>query len=143
MEVIRLNKKIGNIEIVFMLFLFMIMMILSFIIYMLYTQIMTYVLPPKQDLFYIVQNAYLSLNKNELEYNYYEIDENTLRQKVEQILSLNYTYCKLDNIIYYKDQNKVFVEITVFIEPIILKDYLGNFKLKIKDIIKLKMMEVE
>lgn len=136
-------RKQGNIEIIFLLFVTVILIILSFSLYMLYTQIVTYIIPIKQDLFYIVQNSYFSLNQNDLEYSTYYIDSNKLRDKVNDILNINYDNCKLKNIYYNYDKNKVFIEINVNIVPVVFKNKIGNFNITIKDEIKLKTMEVK
>lgn len=143
MKIINFKTKKGNIEIVFLLLLFTLLVIMSFCIYILQIQVATYVLPPKQDLFYIVQNAYLSLDSGKLEYNQYDMDEQALKQRVEEILYLNYHYCHLDQISYNQSEKTVDIEISVDIEPIVLKNYIGSLKRKIKDTIKLKTMEVK
>ena len=140
MENIKLKR--GGIEIIFIQFIIIFMLIFMFCIYMVYTQVLTYVIPPKQDLFYIVQNAYFSLNKEELEYGKYIAKESLLSQKVEEILKYNYDYCDLNYIEYDSKRNIVKVEIFVNIDPIILKGKIKNLKIKIKEDIKIKMMDV-
>lgn len=127
----------------FLMILIIFMLTLSFGIYLLYTQITSYVIPPMQDIFYIVQNSYFSLNKDDLSYNMYTVDSNILRNKVENILKKNYSYCSLDDINFDKNQKKVYVKINIKIEPVFLKNYIGNINLKYKDVVKLKNMEVK
>lgn len=136
------NRK-GSIEIVFLTFIICIFIILSFIVYILYVQITTYVIPIKQDLFYIVQNSYFSLNQNKLEYEDYIVNNNELRKRVHKILSINHPEVILSNIYYNYNNNKIYVEIIINIKPIVLGEYIKNIKIKIKDTIKLKMMEVK
>ena len=136
------NKK-GSIEIIFLFIIVTILIIITFCIYILYIQITTQVTPIKQDMFYIVQNAYFSLNKESLEYNDYKIDNYKLYNKVNDILISNHPEVTLEKIYYYSIENCVYVEITVIVKPIVFKDYIGNIKLKIKDTIKLKMMDVK
>lgn len=136
------NKK-GSIEIIFFILIITILIILAFIIYILYVQITTYIVPIKQDLFYIVQNSYFSLNQNNLEYEDYMVDNNELKNKVNQILNINHPEATLSSIHYNYNENKIYVEVILKIKPIVLGNYIGNVKIRIKDIIKLKMMEVK
>lgn len=137
-----MNKKSGHVEIIFLMLFITIIIVLVFSIYILYTQIVTNITPIKQDLFYIVQNSYLSLNKNDLEYNEYSIDNSTLEERVGKVLENNHSNCKLESISYDINSNIVHVRIVINIEPIILNNYIGNLQLFIEDDIKLKMMEV-
>lgn len=138
-----MRKNKGSIEIIFLLVILIVLLILTFCVYILYIQITTYIVPIKQDIFYIVQNAYFSLNNECLEYNDYEVDNNNLKSRVSEILLINYPESKLEKIYYNSQENTVDIEMSVVVEPMILKNYIGNIKLKIKDTIKLKMMEVK
>lgn len=138
-----MKTKRGNVEIIFMLIVIILLFVLTFSVYILYIQITTYVIPVKQDIFYIVQNAYLSLNKDGLEYSDYEINNYNLTKRVNEILKLNYPKCELKTIYYIKSSNRVHVQVCVNIKPIILSGYIGDLKLNITDNIKLKMMEVK
>lgn len=142
MEDIVIRKR-GNIEIIFLIFIITILILISFIIYILYTQIVSYIVPIKQDLFYIVQNAYFSLNQSSLEYGDYIMDNEKLKNKVNQVIKANYPKAKLISIYYDYNENKVHIEIMVEINPIVLKNNIKDIKLKIKDVIKLKTMEVK
>lgn len=137
-----MNKKNGHIEIIFLLFILIIMSIFIFSLYILHTQIATSIIPIKQDLFYIVQNSYLSLQESNLEYNQYIIDNALLKERVGSILEKNYSNCRLENISYDLNNNSVHVEVIASIKPVILDGYIGNLNLNIKDDVKLKMMEV-
>ena len=138
-----MKRKTGNVEIIFLMFIITVLIIFSFVIYVLYVQITTYIIPIKQDVFYIVQNSYLALNQNNLEYDDYVINSNELEHKVNVILKKNHPEAKVITILYDYNKNKVYIEIVINIKPIVLGDYIGNMNIKIKDEIKLKMMEVK
>lgn len=138
-----MRKTSGNVEIIFLMFIFSILIIVSFILYTIYVQINTYIIPIKQDLFYIVQNSYFSLSQSNLEYNDYAVDNNKLKDRVSKILKLNYPNVTLNNINYNYSENKVYVEVIVNVNPVVLSNYIGNIKIKMKDVVKLKMLEVK
>jgi hypothetical protein len=138
----KTNKK-GNIEILFLTLVIFFLMVVFSVLYILYVQINTFVYPIKQDLFYIVQNAYLSLNKDELSYYNYDIDEYVLNDKVAQVIKLNYDDVNLESLKYNKNTKNVEVIVNIKIKPIVLSNKIGNITLKVKDNIKLKMMEVK
>lgn len=138
----KTNKK-GNVEILFLTLIVFFLMVVFSVLYILYVQINTFVYPIKQDLFYIVQNAYLSLNKDELSYYNYDIDEYVLNDKVAQIIKLNYDDVNLESLRYNKNTKNVEVIVNIKIKSIVLSNKIGNINLKVKDNIKLKMMEVK
>ncbi len=141
-----LNKnkfKKGNIEVFFITILFMILIISISVIYILYIQINTYIYPIKQDVFYIVQNSYMSLNKEKLSYYEYDVDAEELNQRIKNLIELNYDNVEIEKINYNGDINKIEITILVNIKPILLTNQIGNINLKINDTIKLKMMEVK
>ena len=141
-----LNKnkfKKGNIEVFFITILFMILIISISVIYILYIQINTYIYPIKQDVFYIVQNSYMSLNKEKLSYYEYDVDVEELNQRIKNLIELNYDNVEIEKINYNGDLNKIEVTILVNFNPILLTNQIGNVNLRINDTIKLKMMEVK
>jgi len=138
-----INNKKGNAEIVFLVFVVTILIIFLFIIYILYIQITTYIIPIKQDLFYIVQNSYFALNQIKLEYQDYYINEGELKGKIYSILKTNYPKARINYVKYDYNVNKVRIEVIVPIKPVILQDYIGDINFKIRDNIKLKTMEVK
>lgn len=137
------NFKKGSIETFFMAILFIVMIISMSVIYILYIQINTYVYPIKQDIFYIVQNAYISLNKEKLSYYEYDINEFELNERITELMNLNHNNVNVEKIEYNENSNEVEIIVLVNFKPILLTNQIGNVKLKIKDTIKLKMMEVE
>lgn len=141
-----LNKnkfKKGNIEVFFITILFMIMIISISVMYILYIQINTYIYPIKQDVFYIVQNSYMSLNKEKLSYYEYDVDAEELNQRIKNLIELNYDNVEIEKINYNGDLNKIEVTVLVNFKPVLLTNQIGNINLKINDTIKLKMMEVK
>lgn len=138
----KTNKK-GNIEILFLTLIVFFLIVIFSVLYILYVQINTFVYPIKQDLFYIVQNAYLSLNKDELSYYNYDIDEDVLNDKVAQIINLNYDNVNLVSLKYNKITRNVDIIVNIKIKPVVLSNKIGDINLKVKDNIKLKMMEVK
>ncbi|MEG2348102.1 MAG: hypothetical protein RSB67_00450 [Clostridia bacterium] len=113
--------KKGNIEIIALTFFVLVILIIIFLFFSLYIQINSFIYPIKQDLFYIVQNAAISMNEKELSYYNYLVDENTLKKKIEKIIEKNYgAKVKLSEISYDKQDNKVNIEVYVIVDPIVL-----------------------
>jgi len=137
------NYKKGSVELLFLTILFFFIIILTSVTYILYVQINAFVYPIKQDLFYIVQNSYMSLDKEKLSYYEYDIDQEVLNEKVSKIIKLNYNNVDLEDLKYNKESGNVEIVVVINIKPLVLSSQIGNIKLKIKDTIKLKMMEVE
>ncbi|MEG2646245.1 MAG: hypothetical protein RSA08_04375 [Clostridia bacterium] len=136
--------KKGNIEIIALTFFVLVILIIIFLFFSLYIQINSFIYPIKQDLFYIVQNAAISMNEKELSYYNYLVDENTLKKKIEKIIEKNYgAKVKLSEISYDKQDNKVNIEVYVIVDPIVLNKVIKPFKLKIKDEVKLKLLEIK
>lgn len=139
----KLQFKRGSIETFFIAILFILMIIAMSVIYILYIQINTYIYPIKQDIFYIVQNAYMSLNKEKLSYYEYDINEFELNERITELMNLNYNNVNVEKIEYNENSNEIEIIVLVNFKPILLTNQIGNVKLRIKDTIKLKMMEVE
>lgn len=135
------NKK-GYVELIFLMLATLLIITITFCGYMIYVQITTYFIPLKQDLFYIVQNAYFSLNKDNLEYNEYLVDNNLLFNRIDTVLKSNYNNCSLYSIKYNNINNSIDLTISVNMEPVVLKTIIGKLKFKINDNIKLKTLEV-
>lgn len=138
-----IKKKQGEIEIIAISIIMLILIIMFISVYLLYLQINSYVYPIKEDIYYIVQNSFLSLDKEELAYANYHIDEDIMFKKVNTILKLNYKEVELKSLKYDKNTNYINVEIFINIKPIIMEKSIGNFKLILKDKIKIKLMEVK
>ncbi len=140
----KFNKKRGSLEISVLTLVILIFVLIMFCIYVLYIQINCYIYPIKQDLFYIVQNSYFSLDKSNLKYYNYVIDETDMYYNIQNILTLNYNgKVNLNSISYDEGTNYVNISVEVRVTPLVLSDIIGDkFTLIIQDRIKLKMMEV-
>lgn len=139
-----MSGKKGNIYIVCLTLFILIITIITFMILMLNVQINTEIYAIKQDLFYIVQNSLLSLNDNELSYGVYLVDEKELKERISSIIKNNYDgKATLENIKYLEGENRVYIEILLNLEPIVLSSKIGNVKLKVNDEVKLKLLETD
>lgn len=138
---VNINKR-GNIEVIFLVVIFLIFIVILMIIYFLYMQINIQIFPLKQDIFFIVQNAYFSINMEELAYNNYLVDEVILKDKIQNLISINYNNVFIEKLSYDKYVNKVKINLKVDIYPIILKKFIGKFSINIYDEVKLKTMDV-
>ncbi len=136
------KRKKGSVEIIALCVMMLILIIIFISIYLLYLQINTYVYPIKEDIYYIVQNSFLSLSKEELAYSNYFVDEELMFKKVDTILKLNHKEAELKSLKYNVDNNYVDVEIVINIKPVIMYKKIGNIKLKLNDRVKIKLMEV-
>lgn len=138
---VNINKR-GNIEVIFLVVIFLIFIVILMIIYFLYMQINIQIFPLKQDIFFIVQNAYFSINMEELAYNNYLVDEVILKNKIQNLISINYNNVFIEKLSYDKYVNKVKINLKVDIYPIILEKFIGKFSVNIYDEVKLKTMDV-
>lgn len=139
-----MSGKKGNIYVVCLTLFILIITIITFMILMLNVQINTEIYAIKQDLFYIVQNSLLSLNDNELSYGVYLVDEKELKERISSIIKNNYGgKATLENIKYLEGENRVYIEVLLNLEPIVLSSKIGNVKLKVNDEVKLKLLETD
>lgn len=140
-----MKYKKGSIEITIMMIFIIIICILLTVVYLLYWQVNTVLSSMKVDIFYICQNSYFSLNKEELAYSNYEIDLELLNEKITKLLKLNYynNNVKINNINYDYKNKEIKIDIDVEIIPLALEQIIGRVKINIKDNIKLKLMEVK
>ncbi|MCX8075068.1 MAG: hypothetical protein N2749_05730 [Clostridia bacterium] len=138
------GKKRANIEIIVIFLSFFMCIVILTMSYLLYVCINKVVYPIKQDIFYIVQNAFLSLNREDLEYSKYSVNEQLLTQKITELLKLNYPKYDINTqkIKYNYNTNVVEIEIKFKLNtPVIIKNK-SIFYISIKDSVKLKNMEV-
>lgn len=138
-----MNGKRGNIYIISVSLFIVVLVFLTFTILMLNIQINSKIYSVKQDLFYIVQNSLLSLNNNDLALSYYDIDQQKLFDRISIIINKNYNgTVTLDKVVYNKVQNKVYIEVILKLKPIVFENRIKEVKLKIKDEVKLKLLEI-
>lgn len=134
--------KKGNIEVTFLSMIFVFLIIVLMIVYFLHMQINLQIYPIKQDIFYIVQNSYFSMDINELAFNNYVVDEKILKEKIQNLININYDNVVIEQLEFDKSIKKVKIKLKVSVSPIILKNYIGDINIIIYDEIKLKTMDV-
>lgn len=134
--------KKGNIEVTFLSMIFVFLIIVLMIVYFLHMQINLQIYPVKQDIFYIVQNSYFSMDINELAFNNYVVDEKILKGKIQNLININYDNVVIEQLEFDKSIKKVKIKLKVSVSPIILKNYIGDINIMVYDEIKLKTMDV-
>ena len=134
--------KKGNIEVTFLSMIFVFLIIVLMTVYFLHMQINLQIYPIKQDIFYIVQNSYFSMDINELAFNNYVVDEKILKEKIQNLININYDNVVIEQLEFDKNIKKVKIKLKVSVSPIILKNYIGDINIIIYDEIKLKTMDV-
>lgn len=139
-----MNNK-GNAYILFITITFSITILFFLIIFMLFMQINNQVYKLKQDVFYIVQNSYFSLNQESFSYSDYIIDNKELFEKVNYIMQKNNPDGNVKIISMYYDykKNKVNISYALKLKPVVLGDIIKDININFNDDIKLKGMEVE
>jgi len=140
-----MNSRRGSVEVFILAITVMTMFIILTTIFLLYVQINSCIFNVKSDLFYIAQNAYLAADYQELAYANYEINESILQEKITLLLQLNYPnyHFSINEIKYEYESNSVLIDINLLVKPIVLKRLIGNISLKLKENVKLKLMEVK
>ena len=134
--------KKGNIEVTFLSMIFVFLIIVLMTVYFLHMQINLQIYPIKQDIFYIVQNSYFSMDINELAFNNYVVDEKILKEKTQNLININYDNVVIEQLEFDKNIKKVKIKLKVSVSPIILKNYIGDINIMVYDEIKLKTMDV-
>lgn len=134
--------KKGNIEVTFLSMIFVFLIIVLMTVYFLHMQINLQIYPIKQDIFYIVQNSYFSMDINELAFNNYVVDEKILKEKIQNLININYDNVVIEQLEFDKSIKKVKIKLKVSVSPIILKNYIGDINIMVYDEIKLKTMDV-
>ena len=134
--------KKGNIEVTFLSMIFVFLIIVLMTVYFLHMQINLQIYPIKQDIFYIVQNSYFSMDINELAFNNYVVDEKILKEKIQNLININYDNVVIEQLEFDKKIKKVKIKLKVSVSPIILKNYIGDINIMVYDEIKLKTMDV-
>ena len=131
-----------NIEVTFLSMIFVFLIIVLMTVYFLHMQINLQIYPIKQDIFYIVQNSYFSMDINELAFNNYVVDEKILKEKIQNLININYDNVVIEQLEFDKNIKKVKIKLKVSVSPIILKNYIGDINIMVYDEIKLKTMDV-
>ena len=136
------NKK-GFITYFLVIFALIVIIIFSSV-NLIYLQMTNKITSLKKDVFYIVQNTYMMFDKNELSYDKYVVDNNKLKEKIEELLILNYPK---DNIViesvkYNSEENLVYISVKVEFKPVIFNKIFKDKYINISRKIKIKTMEV-
>lgn len=144
LQLIRNKKsqfKEGNMYIILVFIFVMLLIILTTYAIYIHIKINKEIYPIKKDIFYIVQNAYLALDKEELAYYRYKVDKDEFRNKIIKLLELNYNEkeIKVKKLEYDEIDNEV--EIYISFEVDILNGH--KKEVSIKERVKLSLMEVE
>ena len=79
---------------------------------------------------------------NELAFNNYLVDEKILKEKIQNLININYDNVVIEQLEFDKNIKKVKIKLKVSVSPIILKNYIGDINIIIYDEIKLKTMDV-
>lgn len=137
--------KKGNMLIITIFVIIIVFLLILSSCLLIYFQINGQVYKIKQDIFYVVQNSQMSLNKAELSYSNYQIDENILKNRVNEILKLNNSNLDINiiNLDYNQNTNYVYVKLAIKIKPIINNNFINNINITLNESIKLKIMEVK
>lgn len=140
-----MNSRRGSVEVFILAITVLTMFIILTTIFLLYVQINSCISNVKSDLFYITQNAYLAADYQELAYANYKINESILQEKIILLLQLNHPNydISINEIKYEYESNSVLIDINLLVKPIVLKRLIGNISLKLKENVKLKLMEVK
>lgn len=140
-----MSKKRGNVLFVMIFIALVFITVILMQVYILYMQINTSVYKVREDIFYIVQNSYFSLDKEELKYYDYKINEELMIKKIKDIVKLNYSdFVKINNIKYDYLKNEIKINYTIHFSPIVFKMMIGEIRnINFEDNIKLKNMEVK
>ena len=140
-----MSKKRGNVLFVMIFIALVFITVILMQVYILYMQINTSVYKVREDIFYIVQNSYFSLDKEELKYYDYKINEELMIKKIKDIVKLNYSdFVKINNIKYDYLKNEIKINYTIQFSPIVFKMIIGEIRnINFEDNIKLKNMEVK
>lgn len=140
-----MSKKRGNVLFVMIFIALVFITVILMQVYILYMQINTSVYKVREDIFYIVQNSYFSIDKEELKYYDYKINEEQMINKIKDIVKLNYSdFVKINNIKYDYLKNEIKINYTIYFSPIVFKMMIGKTKnINFEDNIKLKNMEVK
>ena len=79
---------------------------------------------------------------NELAFNNYVVDEKILKEKIQNLININYDNVVIEQLEFDKNIKKVKIKLKVSVSPIILKNYIGDINIMVYDEIKLKTMDV-
>lgn len=85
-----LARKEGNVWIAIFPMFTILLIFIIFMVCIIYSQIIIGVVNIRSDIFYIVQNSIIKLNKEELSYGKYIVDKLELEEEISNLLLKNY-----------------------------------------------------
>lgn len=135
-------RKKGSIEILCLTLFMTIMILITGTLYFLYMQINGQVISIRKDIFYIVQNAFFSLQSEELAYENYVIDQTVLTERIATLITKSYHQVKIEEIQYNEREKKVEITLQMTVTPVLLSSKIGKIPLLLHEKIKLRNMEV-
>ncbi|MEG3037581.1 MAG: hypothetical protein RR810_01880 [Clostridia bacterium] len=109
----------------------------------------------KNTVYYLAQNSILDFDKDNLGLDKYEIDLMATRKRIENLLKLeeknfkrfgikNVSIGNIELVKSKKDKeiNQMIIEMNFDVEPIIMKQKIKTKKIKMKEYIKMNLMEI-
>lgn len=140
-----MNKK--GMTNIWIMFLGITMIILFTLIYMLYFQVGVIKNSIRQEVFYALMNGQVSLNKEELAFNSYEIDKNKLNDilnlwiKETAKTKINVTEIKINDLLTNNSNDKVTLKIELLVSFIPIVKVSDKAKVKINEEIDLSLLK--
>ncbi len=138
------NSKRGNILIIWICLAMVVVMFIFFNMYVLYSQVDLQINEVRKDIFYIVQNSFFSMDMNEFKYYSYKVDSNVMKDKISELIYLNYkNRVNVESVSYDFNNNNVLIKYNVNFYPVVFKNLIGeSLQFNFVDNVKLKNMEV-
>lgn len=138
------NSKRGNILIIWICLAMVVVMFVFFNMYVLYSQVDLQINEVRKDIFYIVQNSFFSMDMNEFKYYSYKVDSNVMKDKISELIYLNYkNRVNVESVSYDFNNNNVLIKYNVNFYPVVFKNLIGeSLQFNFVDNVKLKNMEV-
>lgn len=142
-----MNKK--GMTNIWIMFLGITMILLFTLIYMLYFQVGVIKNSIREEVFYALMNGQVSLNKEELAFNNYEIDKNKLNDvlnlwvKETAKTKINVTEIKINELLTNKGNDKVTLEIELLVSFIPIVKVSDKAKIKINEEIDLSLLKLK
>lgn len=139
----NINNKKGNSLILITFFIFFIVIFCIILLFITSTfQVWVNTSKIKSDLFYIVNNSYITFNNKELSYNNYVVNREYMKFNIEKLLNSNTSNNVIVEQLNYTNNN-VYVKVKTRFKPLLKINNNEYIYITIEDNIKLKMLEVE
>ncbi|MEG0221096.1 MAG: hypothetical protein RR922_01875 [Clostridia bacterium] len=147
------HKKSGMIYLLAIAIIIALFMLFSLYIIVLQNSII--ISSVKNTVYYLAQNSILDFDKDNLGLDKYEIDLMATRKRIENLLKLeeknfkrfgikNVSIGNIELVKSKKDKeiNQMIIEMNFDVEPIIMKQKIKTKKIKMKEYIKMNLMEI-